>query len=98
MVNKTAFITSVAMRYEAILECLSEKGRRLWASAEALSYGRGGISLVCQATGLARSTIHRGIKEIQNPSASTALRIRKQGGGRKRQLNAKNIWRKPWKV
>jgi len=84
MVDKTAFITSVAMRYEAILECLSEKGRRLWASAEALSYGRGGISLVCQATGLARSTIHRGIDEIQNPPASTTLRIRKQGGGRKK--------------
>jgi hypothetical protein len=65
MQDKATIVSDIAIKYEAIIGCLSEKGRRLWAAAEALSYGRGGATLVCRATGLARSTIHRGIEEIQ---------------------------------
>lgn len=83
MLNKTATTTGVTIKYEAIFECLSEKGRRLWTAAEALSYGHGGVSMVCQATGLARSTIYRGIEEIQDPLANSKG-IRKPGGGRKK--------------
>ena len=53
-----------ARKYEAINDCLTEKGKRLWAAAESLSYGHGGVLFISQATGLARSTIYRGIKEI----------------------------------
>ncbi len=83
MRDREAIISVVASKYEVLFGCLSEKGRRLWAAAEALSYGRGGISLVCQATGLARSTIHRGIEEIKAPSVHNK-RVRKPGGGRKK--------------
>lgn len=83
MHDNEAIISRIASKYEAIIGCLSEKGRRLWAAAEALSYGRGGVTLVCQATGLARSTIHRGVEEIQVPSVNSQ-RVRNPGGGRKK--------------
>ena len=74
----------VTRKYEALNDCLTEKGKRLWAAAEALSYGHGGVSLVSQATHLARSTIHRGIKEIQRKKTLQKKGIRKSGGGRKK--------------
>ena len=47
-------------RYEALQSFLDERGRRLWASAEAKAAGYGGIAAVAQVTGLAPSTIGRG--------------------------------------
>ena len=70
-------------KYEAIFDCLTEKGRRLWAASEAISYGYGGTSLVSQAIKMSRTTIHQGIKEIRDSSNSLKGRLRKQGGGRK---------------
>jgi transposase len=75
---------TIARKYQALSDCLTEKGKRLWAAAESLSYGHGGIRLVGQATHLARSTIHRGIKEIQREHVPKIKGIRKQGGGRKK--------------
>lgn len=75
---------AVARKYQALTDCLTEKGKRLWAAAESLSYGHGGVFLVSQATRLARSTIDRGIKEIQNESTSKRKGIRRPGGGRKK--------------
>jgi hypothetical protein len=74
----------IARKYQALGDCLTEKGKRLWAAAESLSYGHGGILLVSQATNLARSTIHRGVKEIQNENTSQRKGVRKSGGGRKK--------------
>jgi transposase len=71
-------------KYQALNDCLTEKGKRLWAAAEALSYGHGGVRLVSQATHLARSTIHRGVKEIQSEAIQKIKGIRKSGGGRKK--------------
>ena len=45
-------IDIVRCKFEALEDCLTEKGRRLWAATEAMSYGRGGIHLVCKATGI----------------------------------------------
>lgn len=39
---------------------LNERGRRLFAANEAISLGRGGVTAVAAAIGLARSTINRG--------------------------------------
>lgn len=74
---------NIKRKYEAVSSCLNEKGHRLWAAAEALSYDYGGISLVSRATGLSRTTIHQGIKEIQD-SSNTVKTVRKPGGGRKK--------------
>ena len=75
----------VHQKFLALKPILDERSRRLWAAAEATALGRGGISLVAKATGLSRTTIHQGIKEL---SQSTSLqpstnRIRGIGGGRK---------------
>lgn len=77
-------LEAVTRKYAALQDCLTEKGKRLWAAAESLSYGHGGVCLVSQATKIARTTIHRGIEEIQKGTTSTEKRIRKPGGGRKK--------------
>jgi hypothetical protein len=47
--------------YQQLVGRLTENTLRLWAAAEAMSLGRGGITLVVGATGLSRPTIHAGI-------------------------------------
>ena len=69
-------------KYEAIFPVLNERQRRVIAAADALFLGRGGVSQVARASGLSRTTIHRGLAELdENGQAST--RIRHPGGGRK---------------
>jgi hypothetical protein len=64
---------------------LDERGRRLVAAAEAFAAGYGGIAAVAMATGIAPSTIGRGLNELawDEPSA----RIRRPGAGRKRTIS-----------
>src|SRR4029077_8728394 len=47
-------------RWEAVGSKLDERGRRLFAAAEARTAGWGGLAMVSKITGLARSTINRG--------------------------------------
>jgi len=58
-------LVGLRMKYRMIRELLDERSRRVWAAAEASSLPRGGVSLVAQATGLSRTTIHAGIRELQ---------------------------------
>ena len=76
--------TAVGERYARVAECLDERGRRAVVGAEALALGRGGITAVARATGLARKTIARGIGEVrgERPVAGPG-RVRLPGGGRK---------------
>ena len=67
---------AIRERYEAIRDQLDERGRRLFAAAEARSVGRGGVMAVSRATSLARSTIERGLKDLDQP-APPAGRIRR---------------------
>ncbi len=55
--------------------------RRLAGAAEAFAAGYGGIAAVALATGLAPSTIGRGLKEL--PQEEPSGRIRRPGAGRK---------------
>lgn len=74
-------------KYKALETRLDERTLRLWAAVEARSLGRGGISAVAGATGLSRTTIHVGLKDLDSPAATTGPagpRIRVKGGGRKR--------------
>ena len=81
---------SIQLRYRALCPVLDERGRRLFAAAEAKSAGRGGVAAVARITGIARSTIIRGLAEIiagsvDNPAAAVpATRVRRAGGGRKK--------------
>src|ERR1700733_3473104 len=69
-------------KYQGISDELSERARRRWAAVEAASLGRGGISVVSAATGLAHSTIRRGILELNTGDAPRAGRERREGAGR----------------
>lgn len=75
----------VRKKYQVLCNLLDERGRRVWAAAEANSLPYGGVSLVAQATGLSRTTIHAGIRELQTGQGKplAAGRSRKTGGGRK---------------
>lgn len=76
---------AIKLRYEALDPILDERGRRRFAAAEARAAGRGGVTAVARITGLARSTIGRGLSELRGEAAPAAApdRIRRKGGGRK---------------
>lgn len=74
----------IESKYHGLAGELSERARRRWAAVEAVSLGRGGISAVSAATGLAQSTIRRGIRELDGGDALPPGRQRRSGAGRKR--------------
>jgi transposase len=71
-------------KYRGLCDELSEFTRRRWAAVEAASLGRGGITAVSAATGLAHSTIRRGIRELDAGDAVAFGQQRRTGAGRKR--------------
>ena len=71
---------TIRTHYELLRPSLNERDRRLFAASLARSLGRGGIKLVSRATGIARSTINRGLKDIDRGDRVDD-RIRRQGGG-----------------
>src|ERR1700704_5926510 len=70
-------------RYHRAEAFLDERGRRLFAANEAQAHGFGGVTAAAAATGLARSTINRGIRELQSGQNPIGSRVRRTGGGRK---------------
>jgi transposase len=62
---------------------LDERGRRLWAAAEARSHGRGGVAAVVRATGISESTVTRGLAELDSGEVLRAGRVRRPGAGNK---------------
>jgi hypothetical protein len=75
----------IRAKYRVLCGVLDERGRRVWAAAEARSLPYGGVSLVARATGLSRTTIHTGMRELKDRPRKTigVGRSRKAGGGRK---------------
>ena len=49
--------SAIRERWLIVRDELDERGRRMWAAAEARSHGRGGIAAVVRATGINRSVI-----------------------------------------
>jgi hypothetical protein len=81
-------IQTIQDKYAALAPVLNERTRRLWAATEARALGYGGIALVERATGISRSTIVRGLAELEAPEPPLAPeRIRRPGGGRKRGID-----------
>jgi len=75
-------------KYGALAPALNERTRRLWAASEARAVGHGGIALVERATGISRSTIERGLSELEREGpVLEPERIRRPGGGRKRAVD-----------
>jgi Rhodopirellula transposase DDE domain len=71
---------AIRERFRAVGSALNERSRRLLAAAEAKTAGQGGIAAVSQCTGIARSTIGRGLKDLATPGG-LAGEIRRPGGG-----------------
>jgi len=65
---------------------LNERARRLFAASEARAAGRGGVTAVSEATGVARSTIGRGLAELGSEEPPASWRIRRPGGGSKAKI------------
>ena len=68
-------------RFAALSRHLSERDRRLWAASEARAAGYGGIAAVSAATGIAASTVGRGLKELASADTLEPGRVRRRGGG-----------------
>jgi hypothetical protein len=77
-------MAGIRAKYRALLPTFSERMRRLWAGTEARVLGHGGIAVVTRATGLARNTVVRGLKELDEDSPLDPARVRRAGAGRKR--------------
>jgi len=76
----TAAITA---RFETLSPILDEKERRLVAANEARVAGHGGVAAVSRATGMARSTIGRGLADLRAGAEQLGNRVRRRGGGSK---------------
>ena len=79
-------IEIIKQKYKYLEPHLNERSIRLYAAAEALSLGYKGIETVSKATGLSRTTISMGCKELNNEQVTQDIepeRIRKPGAGRK---------------
>jgi Rhodopirellula transposase DDE domain len=74
---------AIRERFLALSPHLDERGRRMFAAAEARAAGYGGIAAVFRATGIAPSTIGRGLKELASGSEAPLDQVRRSGGGRK---------------
>ncbi len=77
-------VAAIKLRYEALSPVLDERSRRRFAAAEALAAGWGGIAAVSEATGIARSTIGYGLRELRGDAPDSAFGgVRRKGAGRK---------------
>jgi len=79
-------IARIQSKYPSLEPEMDERLRRQWAAAEARDMGWGGITAVAQATGMSRTTITAGLRELALPEEERvreAGRIRRPGGGRK---------------
>src|SRR5215207_9721142 len=74
--------TRLRQRFEAVRGQVDERGLRLMAAAEARAAGYGGIAAVARATGIARSTIGRGLADLDQPALPPG-QVRRAGSGRK---------------
>jgi hypothetical protein len=74
---------AIKTRFAALEPILDERGRRLFAASEARAAGRGGIAAVSQATGIARSTIGRGLSDLRSGVVMCSTRVRRRGGSSK---------------
>ena len=81
----TAVIDTAAIkaRFDSLAPFLDEREQRLFAASEARAAGRGGVMAVWRATGIARSTIDRGLADLRAGVEQLGKRVRRPGGGSK---------------
>jgi hypothetical protein len=89
IVRRELVVESIRTKFNSLSPLMSERLLRQWAACEAELLGRGGVSWVAEATGLSRTTITTGKKELQwrraHPGEEMDLqRVRAPGAGRPR--------------
>jgi hypothetical protein len=85
--SRETTLEAVRRKFELLRPLLNERMRRHWAACEAMALPRGGVTLVAQATGLSRTTIWAGLRELRHPEGVPTdglppERIRHTGAGR----------------
>jgi hypothetical protein len=90
--EKDAAVADIAKRFEGLRGSLNERARRLFVASEAVALGHGGIAAVSAATGVAASTIGKGMKELREAESKGSPawakeRVRRPGAGRKRTVD-----------
>ena len=78
-------IARIQTKYQALKPEMDERLRRQWAATESCELGWGGMTAVAQATGMSRTTITAGLRELALPEeerVAEARRVRRLGGGR----------------
>jgi hypothetical protein len=58
-------LDAVKQKYEMLRGAMDERMSRLWAASEAIALGRGGVTLVAEATGISRAGICVGVREFE---------------------------------
>src|SRR4051812_14810724 len=84
---RDATLEAVRRKFELLRPLMTERMRRHWAACEAMTLPRGGVTSVAQATGLSRTTIWAGLRELQDlddgPDGDLPVeRARHAGAGR----------------
>ena len=82
-------LEKIEAKYRMLAPMMDERMRRQWAASEAQACGWGGVSAVSAVLGMSPNTIRKGLGELaaraRHPSAPISARVRRPGGGRKRQ-------------
>jgi hypothetical protein len=66
---------AIRQRWESVGSRLDERGRRAFAAGEVRAAGWGGLEAVSAITGLARSTIGRGLKDLDAAHQGSRARM-----------------------
>ncbi len=74
--------TSADSAFLRVLGTLNEAQARWCVAQAALARGRGGVSYISHLTGLSRTTITRGLRELRSRRPLPVERVRRTGGGR----------------
>lgn len=77
---------ALTQMFATVLPMLDERQRRVLAGAQARALGRGGITMVAEAAGMARSTVQKAVSEVDAGVDLTAP-VRRRGAGRKRLID-----------
>ena len=85
--NSVTPLEAVRTKFELLQPLMTERMRRHWAACEAQTLGRGGVTLVAHATGLSRTTITAGLRQLRqyadHPNEQLGPeRVRAPGAGR----------------
>src|SRR3954462_12256786 len=85
--SRDTILEAVRRKFELLRPLMNERMRRHWAACEAMTLQRGGVTLVSEATGLSRTTIWAGLRELRHPDDRSAddlppERSRHAGAGR----------------